>query len=325
MSHFELLPSSAPVGQTTFGPGAARAAEPLLTWLSFPGGERHVRVAELPALRGPSGAALGWTLRADIDDAQGVVDLMLVADALRRRTGGDTPLTLWLPYVPYARQDRATLAGEAFSAQVFCQLVNMLDFDEVVIADPHSAVVVGCLQKVRVLTVAELLIPLLAQSRHRALLFDAVLVAPDAGALPRTLAFASALQAYRREHGSSAPVQVLQALKHRNPQTGMLSAPRLAPEQAPCVLESVKAGHPLLVVDDICDGGGTFMQLATTLREHTQAPLYLYVSHGIFSKGVAGLHEQFDAVFCAFPFAKVAADLDNGVSERGVGGVRRAR
>jgi len=39
-----------------------------------------------------------------------------------------------------------------------------------------------------------------------------------------------------------------------------------------------------IIVDDICDGGGTFIGLAEELRRRNAASLYLYVTHGIFSK-----------------------------------------
>lgn len=265
-------------------------------FFSFPGGERHVR---LPAL---TESLARWELTAQLDDAQGVVDLLLLTDALRRQLGQGVALHLVLPYVPYARQDRVAVAGEPFSAAVFCSLVNSLRFDSVTVMDPHSAVVVDLLERVVVVPAAELVGPALERAGRRDLLEQAVLVAPDAGATPRVKAVAQALSAYR--HGQGAPdaeVQVVQALKKRDPVTGRLSAPELA--------QAIPTDRPLLVVDDICDGGGTFIQLAQVLREHTQAPLYLYVTHGIFSKGLAPLLECFDGVFCAHPFAAVADEF----------------
>jgi ribose-phosphate pyrophosphokinase len=45
-------------------------------------------------------------------------------------------------------------------------------------------------------------------------------------------------------------------------------------------------GTELLIVDDICDGGGTFVGLAKKLREAGAKKVHLFVTHGIFSKGV---------------------------------------
>lgn len=41
-----------------------------------------------------------------------------------------------------------------------------------------------------------------------------------------------------------------------------------------------------LIVDDICDGGGTFIGLAEELKRKNAGKIYLAVSHGIFSKGI---------------------------------------
>jgi ribose-phosphate pyrophosphokinase len=52
--------------------------------------------------------------------------------------------------------------------------------------------------------------------------------------------------------------------------------------------ESV-TGKRVLIVDDICDGGATFIGLAAKLREAGATDVVLFVSHGIFSRGVRAL------------------------------------
>ena len=42
-------------------------------------------------------------------------------------------------------------------------------------------------------------------------------------------------------------------------------------------------GKPCLVVDDICDGGRTFIELAAALKAKGAGDLYFIASHGIFS------------------------------------------
>lgn len=255
-----------------------------LVWLTFPGGERHVRLPDLPRCD-------HWTLEAHLHEPAGVVDLLLLENALRARMAGPIAIRLLLPYVPYARQDRIAVAGEAFSAQVFCRLINSLGFEEVEIWDPHSDVVVQLLDRVKVTPASALVPRALLQAQRNDLLSNAVLVAPDQGARHRVQAVAQALKPWRQ--GQAA--QVLQAYKHRDPVTGLLSCPTL---EAPPPVD-----RPLLVVDDICDAGGTFLQLAKALRGHTSAPLFLYVTHGIFSKGRGVLSEWFDDVLCANPFS----------------------
>lgn len=54
-----------------------------------------------------------------------------------------------------------------------------------------------------------------------------------------------------------------------------------------------------LIVDDICDGGGTFIGIADSLNRRSVEELYLYVTHGIFSKGMDNLARHFRQVYCS--------------------------
>jgi ribose-phosphate pyrophosphokinase len=47
----------------------------------------------------------------------------------------------------------------------------------------------------------------------------------------------------------------------------------------------------ILIVDDICDGGRTFIECAKILHLHEVNSVSLYVTHGIFSKGLAPLED----------------------------------
>lgn len=73
----------------------------------------------------------------------------------------------------------------------------------------------------------------------------------------------------------------------------------------------------VLIVDDICDGGGTFIGIADKLRSQGYAgKLGLYVSHGIFSKGVLCLVEnnRFDHIYTTDSFSK-NLHLDSGIRD----------
>ena len=54
----------------------------------------------------------------------------------------------------------------------------------------------------------------------------------------------------------------------------------------------------IIIIDDICDGGRTFIELAKAIREITTLPIHLIVTHGIFSAGFKQLFEYFDGIYC---------------------------
>jgi ribose-phosphate pyrophosphokinase len=286
LSRFTLQSSSSasPDSPTTLA--LATQAHDGIAFFSFPGGERHVR---LPASVSGCGDSV-WTLTAHLYSTDGVVDLLLLTDALRRAATEATAIHLCMPYVPYARQDRVALAGEPLSAAVFCRLINSLAFDSVTIADPHSDVVPALLERVRVLPAAHYVKTLRTSALGH--LADIALVAPDTGARKRVELVAKAI---------AAPVAY--ATKARDPVTGALSGAEIAGDLPDL---------PLLVVDDICDGGGTFVALAQVIRAVSAQPLYLYVTHGLFTKGLDPLLALYDGVFtahCADPALAPATRL----------------
>ncbi len=71
---------------------------------------------------------------------------------------------------------------------------------------------------------------------------------------------------------------IVECTKERDSASGRLFKPEvLQPE--------LVKGKRCLIVDDICDGGATFVALARRLREAGAIEVSLFVTHGIFSKG----------------------------------------
>lgn len=247
-----------------------------IEFISFPGGERHAR---LPAAQLNEAVDTAWAIEARVYTPADIIDLLLVTDALKRIIPPGSTLRLVMPYVPYARQDRVALDGEPLSATVFCTLINSMNFDAVEVWDPHSDVTPALLKNVRIRPTKDLMTATFEGKGVSHLLTDCAFVAPDAGARKRVANLAKAF-------GTDAVF----ADKKRDPMSGKLSGAQ--------VLGDLPA-RPLLVVDDICDGGGTFLELARVLREKTNQPLYLYVTHGLFTKGLDALKGCYDGVFSA--------------------------
>jgi ribose-phosphate pyrophosphokinase len=250
--------------------GEGEALPIVLKSITFKGGEIHPTIDHLQenvrALR----------VRAHLKDSDAVMRLLLITDALRRAYPG-APVELEMPYVPYARQDRVANCGEALGAKVFCDLINSQGYSRVIIQDPHSDVVSALLDRVDI----EDPVPALREVVGRIWQIShaqPALVAPDAGARKRVMKLA-------KESGCS----LVFADKTRDTHTLEITG---------TAIQSELPGGPLLVVDDICDGGRTFIALAAAIRAQNYVhPLYLYVTHGIFSYGLDLLLEHFDRVY----------------------------
>lgn len=257
-------------------------------FIKFPGGEVNVRLDtnELndyaygdPYAKGfefPEGFSV--KIIARIWDSDGIMKLLMTTDAIRR-WNPHVPIYLLLPYVPYARQDRVCNPGEALAARVMCELINSQNYSTVEIWDPHSDVVPALLNNVKIVEQCELLSKL-APSQD--LTTATLLISPDAGALKKV---------NKASRHVLAPwgLEVIRADKTRNTSTGELGDTKIY---------GVVKGKQCLIVDDICDGGYTFTLLAKELKAKEASRIALYVTHGIFSKGVDALDDSIDAIYC---------------------------
>lgn len=239
---------------------------------NFAGGECHVRL-DL-ALIGPTTAVTAYLYNSD-----DVMRLLLTVDAIRR-VEPNTIIDLFIPYFPYARQDRVCYPGEAFSAQVMADLINGLDCAQVTIVDPHSDVTPGLIDNCRVMSQADIVVG--TQLADTIVQHNWTLIAPDAGAKTKTQTVAERLTS------STFQPDVFCASKQRETNTGKITA---------TVFDDDVAGKDLIILDDICDGGRTFIELAKVLKEKGANDIYLYVTHGIFSKGLDVLKPYFKHIY----------------------------
>lgn len=182
--------------------------------------------------------------------------LTLTADALKRR-GAARAIAL-LPYLGYARQDKPRPGGEPAIPWVGA-LLRASGVDELIAIDVHSDRAAELLaMPVASLSPAELF----AAEIGRLGLERPTLVAPDRGAIARSLAVAKAM-------GGGAPVAHLR--KERT--------------AAGVVHHGVvgEVGRSAVVIDDILDTGGTLVSCCHLLRRAGVEEIRVMVTHGLFS------------------------------------------
>ena len=246
--------------------------------MTFPGGEVGVNIntGGVDAWSSDVGRVEGIVLYARIQNSDQLMAMFLATDALRR-VYPYAVIDLTIPYFPYARQDRVCNAGEALSVQVVARLINAMNYAIVTVVDPHSPVLVAALDRCFVIEQHK------AFSRIKPSFREVTIVAPDVGAIKKTEEFAKLVGAK----------DVLYCNKKRNLADGkILGMEILNPE----ILSS---DSQLLVLDDICDGGRTFMEVANAISNVCSCveSMELAVTHGIFSKGVGVLTDVFDHVY----------------------------
>jgi ribose-phosphate pyrophosphokinase len=194
---------------------------------------------------------------------------LFLVDAQRAR--GHIIDKLILPFVPGARQDRLNDDGDVlFTAKSVADMINARNFKRVVVVDPHSDVTTAVIHNCTT-------IPLYSFFIGRLRGVYSGVIAPDAGACKRAEKVAKSLG-----------VRVYHAGKTRDIATGHITG---------FWVEPLPPGH-YLVVDDICDGGGTFVGLADQLAFQPQVTADLFVAHGLFTQGTDLLADKYTNVIC---------------------------
>lgn len=250
----------------------ANGIEIPIDYAKFPGGEVRIRVNTDKL---PPGHI---HIKAVILSSDEIMGLIMLTDAVRRM--GATSIRLTMPYIPYARQDRVCSPGDSFSLAAFAGIINSLLFDSIIVYDPHSPVSVDLIERCVVLKQGDLL---LKHKEAAGFIQNSIsqgiptyLVAPDKGAVTRTSETANLFPG----------IGVIFADKTRDPKTGAITGMRVLDAYTSKIEKS-----NLIVVDDICDGGRTFIELGKVLAEYNPQSLNLYVTHGIFSQGLEVLQK----------------------------------
>lgn len=243
----------------------------------FPGGEVQVKLPEIV----PTGY---FRIFALLKNSADIMELLILKDALDR-SGKYCDTFLDLAYLPYARQDRVCDGGEALGVSVMAALINSMRFDRVHIHDPHSDVGPALINNCKIISQET------APQLFNKVSYDYV-IAPDAGAAKKALRVAQRLGC-----------DLIQANKIRDVKTGDIVSTQID--------ASKLIGKKVIVVDDICDGGMSFIKLAEKCivpinesEDGYPSRIDLFVTHGIFSKGKEVLG-MYDNIYCKFDWSEV--------------------
>lgn len=180
--------------------------------------------------------------------------------------------TLYMPYVPYARADRHFIKNDAAGLETYANGLNNMGFDKVLVVDPHSDVAPALINNCHIISQDDVIgtSPVISWFSTK----NYLLVAPDAGSLKKIGKVAARLGK-----------EVVTLGKDRDVKTGAITNTRILDASV-----SV-SGRDCIIVDDICDGGGTFIAAAETLYAAGAASVELFVTHGIFSRGLRPLQD----------------------------------
>lgn len=201
-------------------------------------------------------------------------DLMFIAslaEILKFR--GVTDYHLWIPCLFGQRSDRRFHPTQSFDLKPICEVLLSCRFTSITILDPHSEIPVAMLNAHKGSSVCHVDNTIHILKGHSV---DLTLVSPDAGAYKKVF-----------EYGEEFGLPVVAAVKHRD-SLGKVDL---------TFIGDVK-DKDCLIVDDLCDGGYTFVKLSEALKAQGASRVFLYVTHGYFSKGFDELKKNIEHIYC---------------------------
>jgi ribose-phosphate pyrophosphokinase len=189
-----------------------------------------------------------------------LMELLIMIDALRRASA--RRITAVIPYFGYARQDRKSGSRTPISAKLVANLIVEAGAHRVLTMDLHAPQIQGFFD----IPVDNLFAaPLFGRDiKERYDGRDLMIVSPDVGGVVRARLLATRL---------SVDLAIIDKRRERAGVSEVMN-----------VIGDV-AGRHCILVDDICDSGGTLCNAAAALHANGASSVGVYITHGVLSGG----------------------------------------
>jgi len=206
-------------------------------------------------------------IKKRINSYEDLIGIVSAGEVLRHQ---GKSCDLFIPCLLGQRSDRRFGQDQSFDLKVIAGLINSGGFGNVSILDPHSDVALALIDRSTKVSSYQYVAQAYAEEG------SPTLVSPDAGAYKKVF-----------EYGQKLGAPVVAAVKHRD-KDGKIDLSFIGDV----------AGQKCLIVDDLADGGYTFVLLAEALRRQGAIRVALYVTHAYFNKGFGLLAPLIDNIYC---------------------------
>lgn len=216
---------------------------------NFPDGTALIKYTPSPSMKMRGYTKISWYYENDTE----MISLMYLVKHLRSHQIND--IYLYMPYIPNARMDRVKNPEDVFTLKYFAEFLNSLNFTSIEVLDPHSSVSEALINNLCVVPPVSYITRVLNELEGK----NPLVFYPDEGGMKRYAGMIERPYAF--------------GIKNRDWASGKITG-----------LDIVDNGfsihlHDILIVDDICSRGGTFLHSAKKLKELGAKDIYLYISH----------------------------------------------
>jgi len=211
-----------------------------------------------------------YVLGATFPPAENVLELIILINTLKEN--GARKVVALIPYFGYGKQDRKKYSGDAMSAKLMANIIELAGASEIIALDLHSQLVKKYFsKKITNLSANQLLAEYFLhchceerpeeatwQSRRK-LNNDWTVIAPDKGGIKRAQAFAKHLK-----------IKNIAYIEKFRPQIDQSKIVNLTGD--------VK-GKNCIIVDDLSQTGGTLIEGAKFLKKKGAGDIYVVLTH----------------------------------------------
>jgi ribose-phosphate pyrophosphokinase len=198
-----------------------------------------------------------FLIQSTFAPAENMMELLLMIDAARRASA--SKVVAVIPYFGYARQDRKDKPRVAIGSKLMANMLVAAGADRVITMDLHAPQIQGYFDiPVDHLDSSAIFIPYIEQLQLENLTF----AAPDVGSANRI-----------REIASYFNAEMVICDKHR----------KRANEIASMVVIGDVADRDVVLIDDICDTGGTLSKSAGLLKDKGARSVRAFCTHPVLS------------------------------------------
>ena len=163
-----------------------------------------------------------------------------------------------IPYLAYARQDRAFLEGEVVSIALVAKLLQSAGVGHVITVDIHSQLAMSYFASVQNVSS----IPLLAEYASKMKLRRPIAVSPDAGGADRA-----------KEFAKHSKTDMFALKKSRDRTTGEVTVDEK--------LDIDVSGRDAILIDDMISSGGSMVKAAEVLHKKGAGKVYAMCAHAL--------------------------------------------
>lgn len=209
-------------------------------------------------------------IKCRITNAEELFIVKQVLDILDRH---EVVYDVFISYLMGMRMDRVMDFNRPFTLKIVVDILNSSNARLFEVLEPHSertCQLFGSRWREKIHSI----IPKSTDVRSQ-------LIVPDTGAAER----------YNRTFLFSFPADTIFCSKVRDVKTGKILSIKVDNPE-------ILSGVPLLIIDDLCDGGGTFCGISSEIRKiNPDAKISISVTHMVNPKGIENLSRTFDHVY----------------------------